>query len=340
METQGAGSVLRRCFQRHSEKKAWPNPKIPVFPTKDLYSAPIQHASSEDGDCHAQIEHKSVYTDTSRFGQLWSSRAATNHRCHFEQIGAKAKHLRQCFQSGGDEQVRFRYHVQTMRIDQSVVEHSRKGIGYLHNHQTPSCLHNPVPLPLDPLVVPLPIPLAGLLVPIEPPRPIELVFPLILVLPAATYPEDTAPPALAPLPRPLVDVLLVTLLPIALSLTIRLLSSSSASLAAAAFRSCSSASLLSASRCRAYISCSASAMSCVVLPQFGLRMSRWLCSVCERIRVHVCMSWVADETVLFTLDMLDFAFLRDSMTPSIASLTLRTLASSARRAASRAWVSS
>lgn len=109
-------------------------------------------------------------------------------------------------------------------------------------------VQNPVTLPLDPFELPLPIPLAGLRELAEAPRPIELVFP-ILVFPAATYPEAAVPPALAPLPRPLVEVVLVTLLPIALSLTILLFSSSSAFLAVAAFLSCSSASLLSTSRC-------------------------------------------------------------------------------------------
>ena len=70
-------------------------------------------------------------------------------------------------------------------------------------------------------------------------------------------------------------------------------------------------------------------MSWLAPPQFGERMSRWLCSVWDSMRVHVCSSRDADDTVVLTVAMLALAFLSDSITPSIASLTVRTLSSSA-----------
>lgn len=130
------------------------------------------------------------------------------------------------------------------------------------------------------------------------------------------------------------------------------LRSSSAFLAAASRRACSSAARRSTA-CFLWLSSSSmSAMSCVAPCHCGFRMRRWLCSVWERMRVHVWSSVEAFWTVLETVcpcqsielyrvvathtPMLSLAFCRLSTTPSMTLLTLRTLSSSRRSAASLA----
>ena len=79
------------------------------------------------------------------------------------------------------------------------------------------------------------------------------------------------------------------------------LRSSSAFLAAASLRACSSAARRSTA-CFLWVSSSSrSTMSCVAPCHCGFKMSRWLCSVWERMRVHVCRSVEAFWTVLETV---------------------------------------
>jgi len=81
----------------------------------------------------------------------------------------------------------------------------------------------------------------------------------------------------------------------------RFLASSSAFRAAASRCLCSSCSRLSAACCFRIASFSMSATSCVAPCQFGLRISRWLCSVWERIRVQVLSRVAAELTVRETV---------------------------------------
>lgn len=81
----------------------------------------------------------------------------------------------------------------------------------------------------------------------------------------------------------------------------RFFSSSSAFLAAASLRWCSSCSLRSAACCLAAASFSISAMSFVAPCHLGFRISLWLCSVCERVRVHVFSNVEAELTVRETV---------------------------------------
>lgn len=80
-----------------------------------------------------------------------------------------------------------------------------------------------------------------------------------------------------------------------------LLSSSSAFRAAASLCRCSSCSRLSAACCLSRASCSMSAMSCDAPCQLGSRMRRWLCSVCDKMRVQVLSNVDAESTVRETV---------------------------------------
>ncbi len=78
-------------------------------------------------------------------------------------------------------------------------------------------------------------------------------------------------------------------------------SSSSALLRASSRRRSPSVARRSASCCLASASFSISARSCVAPFQFGFSINRWLCSVWERIRVHVFKSVEALPTVFATV---------------------------------------
>lgn len=144
-------------------------------------------------------------------------------------------------------------------------------------HRTPLLL--PVPVPLVPRVVrdaPKPLPIC------DPAR--ELVPPYPPVLDPAPVPPLRMPrPRVLPLtplvpePRPAAE-------PVP---AIRALSCSSALRRTSSRRRSSSAALRSAACWRAIASASMSCMSWVEPFQSGLRMSRWLCSVCESMRVQV-----------------------------------------------------
>ena len=136
-----------------------------------------------------------------------------------------------------------------------------------------------------PVPVPRPIPLIGRRVVVvdDPRAPVRLVLTLG-VLPS---------PVLRTVPRP------VPLPPLVFAA--RRLSSSSA-LRAAASRCCWRAcSRRSAACCLCIASFSLSATSWVAPCQLGLRINRWLCSVWDRIRVHVLRRVDADVTVLETV---------------------------------------
>lgn len=185
---------------------------------------------------------------------------------------------------------------------------------------------HPLPRPLVTLVpLPIPLPLAAPAVPL--PRPV--------CPPTPTYPLPVVP-ATPPL------VLLVRLTPPLptglLSATALLLSSSSALLCASSLRLCSSTARLSTSACRLTSSFSASSRSWLAPCHVGFKMSRWLCSVWLRMRVHVARSVEALFTVLCTVPIFSFAFSREDVTPSITRLTSRTRSSSARSCASRSSV--
>jgi len=151
--------------------------------------------------------------------------------------------------------------------------------------------------------------------PPEPPRPLTAPYPRPMPLvvrrdPVAaprTLPLVTCPPT-ATYPLVAVVVVLVPRLvgrPLPLggafegfaAASARRFSSSSAVLAAAIRRSFSSCSLLSAACCFAYASRSASARSLLAPCQEGLRISLWLCSVCDNMRVQVLRSAEAESTV-------------------------------------------
>jgi hypothetical protein len=128
--------------------------------------------------------------------------------------------------------------------------------------------------------------------------------------------------------------------------------SSSIFLAVASLLAWSSAARRSAACCRYISSSSIAATSCDAPCHCGLRMRRWLCSVCDRMRVHVWRRVEAFCTVLDTVwsgfssdfsrysdirtSMLSLAFCRLSTTPSMTLLTFRMLSSSLRSATSRA----
>lgn len=103
--------------------------------------------------------------------------------------------------------------------------------------------------------------------------------------------EPLTPLALAPDPRPAAE-------PVP---AMRALSCSSALRRTSSRRRSSSAALRSAACCRAAASASMSCRSWAEPCQLGLRMSRWLCSVCERMRVQVLRRVEALVTVWETL---------------------------------------
>lgn len=123
----------------------------------------------------------------------------------------------------------------------------------------------------------------------------------ILVLPelgAGVEADDALAPLDTPRPRPRV-VVVVFVGRVAASA--RLLSSSSAFRATAAFLSCSSTSRLSAAYCLACASSSMSAISSLAPCHDGSRISLWLCSVCDSMRVQVFSSCEAALTVPLTV---------------------------------------
>lgn len=146
----------------------------------------------------------------------------------------------------------------------------------------------PIPLAVLPPAGPLPTPLC----PPTPTYPPGVVRPVFVVLEALADPLPRSPPL-----RPLVLAALVG----RLAASVLLRSSSSALRAAASRRACSSRSRRSIACCCAIVSASISAKSWVAPCQLGSRMRRWLCSVAERIRVHVCKSVEAEVTVWFTV---------------------------------------
>lgn len=158
----------------------------------------------------------------------------------------------------------------------------------LRPHRTPLLL--PVPVPLVPLVVrdaPKPLPIC------EPPRVLELAPPTPepvpgppLSMPPRVPPRTPLTP-LTPDPRPAAE-------PVP---AMRALSCSSAFRRASSRRRSSSAALRSRACWRAAASASMSCKSWVEPFQLGLRMRRWLCSVCERIRVQVLRRVEALSTV-------------------------------------------
>lgn len=137
----------------------------------------------------------------------------------------------------------------------------------------------PMPLPARPLVESLrPTPR-----PVCPPTP---TYPVVVV-------DVEVPRGRVPLPLPLVAGFGGP--------ASALLRSSSAFLAAASLRACSSAARRSTA-CFLWLSSSSmSSTSCVAPCHCGFRMSRWLCSVWERMRVHVWRSVEAFWTVLDTV---------------------------------------
>lgn len=129
---------------------------------------------------------------------------------------------------------------------------------------------------------PVPNPEVGLVVPIPLPRAVALVVPLtprVLTLPR------TGP---------------VLLEPVAVSRCL----CSSARRRTSARRLSSSAALRSAAAALAAASLSMSARSCDAPFQDGFRSSRWLCSVCDKMRVHVLRRVEAVFTVLETVCMI------------------------------------
>ena len=149
-------------------------------------------------------------------------------------------------------------------------------------------LYHDSPLPLPRTPMPLPMPLV-VLPGATPPLDVPLVPPCP---PTPTYPLP-ALPADVPLPLALGPLTL----PFTSAASLRLFSSSSAFLAAASRLCDSSTSFLSFSCCRSRFSFSASAISCVAPCHEGLRIRRWLCSVWERMRVHVWSNVEALDTV-------------------------------------------
>lgn len=128
---------------------------------------------------------------------------------------------------------------------------------------------------------PVPNPEGGLVVPTPLPRAVALVVPLT--------------PRVLTLPRPGPVVLGPTVVSRCLC--------SSALRRASPRRLSSSAALRSAAAALAAASLSMSARSCDAPFQDGFRSSRWLCSVCDRMRVHVLRRVEAVLTVLETVYM-------------------------------------
>jgi hypothetical protein len=112
----------------------------------------------------------------------------------------------------------------------------------------------------------------------------------------ATYPVPLILPLPVPLPRPLLPLVPRTAVP-----ACRCLSSSSALRLVSSRRLSSSAALLSAACAFNTISFSIFATSWLAPCQFGLRIKRWLCSVCDSIRIQVFRSVEADVTVRDTV---------------------------------------
>lgn len=196
-----------------------------------------------------------------------------------------------------------------------------------------------------PLVPPRPLPMPVPLLPVcDEPRPV----PDTLLVPPATYPVPLMLPLPVPLPLPLVPLVPRIAVP-----ACRCLSSSSSLRLASSRLLSSSAALLSAACAFKTISFSKSATSWLAPCQLGFKINRWLCSVCDSIRIQVFRSVEADVTVRETVwsiqhqqgqlelqiiltSIFPFATSRLDTTPSMTSLMLRTLSSSFRNEASRA----
>lgn len=136
-------------------------------------------------------------------------------------------------------------------------------------------------------VLPLALPLTGLrvIVDIEAPPLVVAVLALLGVLPR---------PVLRTLPRvapifPLFDALAAC--PLLLS------AASSAFLAVASLCCSNSCWRRSAACCFNAASSSMSTISCEAPCQLGFSIKRWLCSVCERMRVHELTRYEAESTV-------------------------------------------
>jgi hypothetical protein len=136
---------------------------------------------------------------------------------------------------------------------------------------------------VSPDVKPVPVPEAPLAVPIPLPRTPALVVP--------RTPRVLARPRVVP-----------AVLEVAVAS--RCLCSSSTRRRNSFRRLSSSAVLRSAAAALAAASLSTSARSCDAPFHEGFRSSRWLCSVCERIRVHVFRRVEAVLTVLETVYVL------------------------------------
>ena len=146
------------------------------------------------------------------------------------------------------------------------------------------------------------------LLPLVLPSPLPMLEPLrALCMLEAVVSADVLVLAPLPTPEPLVSPRTRPLVPRATrpvddeEATRRLRSSSSAFRRAASRRRSTSAALRSASCCLYKASLSISTRSCVAPFQFGFVKSRWLCSVCDRMRVHVLRSVEALVTVLDTV---------------------------------------
>jgi len=213
------------------------------------------------------------------------------------------------------------------------------------------------------------------LFPLAPPNPLPMLDPLralckldtllsaaklelLLVLPPRPMPE----PLVNPLPRDRVPRAPRVVVDVVVVGACLCRSASSAFRRASSRLLSASAARLSASCCLRRFSLSISSRSCVAPLQFGFRISRWLCSVCDRMRVHVLSRVLALVTVCDTVYrrgqeytcqqkgyssvpppgalqhtlMFPFALSRVPRTPSMTSLMLRTPSSSLRSPASRA----
>jgi hypothetical protein len=146
----------------------------------------------------------------------------------------------------------------------------------------------PLPLPRSPRPMPLPA-----RPPVDPLR----LRPRPVCPPTPTYPPVVD--VVVEAPRPLVTLPLPLVLALGAASALR--RSSSSLLAAASLLACSSAARRSAACCRYVSSSSMATKSCDAPCHCGFRMSRWLCSVWDKMRVHVWSRVEAFWTVLETV---------------------------------------
>jgi hypothetical protein len=109
------------------------------------------------------------------------------------------------------------------------------------------------------------------------------------------------PPRAVPRPLPRAPLVPRELRPGAVEASLRFSSSSSRRRRSSSRLSSSSAALLSAANCLWRASASCSATSSVAPFQLGSKINRWLCSVCDSIRVQLFSSTEALFTVLDTV---------------------------------------